>query len=185
MSRRVLAKVTVRSNDLAGNTARPAQRSGSSASDPARSVKSRPHEHSWPSRRSARTSRRAAYHRTASRCCPRQAMAGRLVATGHDADSHCSGYDNSGQCHFIATAVNYVRAGSDQADAAARLLDRPSASSSRSRNALGAAVANSPRNTICPTDAPASRARTSPAIQRDHRRQLARSDQHRRHRHHA
>ena len=49
------------------------------------------------------------------------AMAGRLVATGHDADSHCSGYDNSGQCHFIATAVNYVRAGFHQA--AVLLLD--------------------------------------------------------------
>jgi hypothetical protein len=42
------------------------------------------------------------------------AFAGRLIATGHDADSHCSGYDNSGQCHFIATAVNFVRGNSNR-----------------------------------------------------------------------
>jgi hypothetical protein len=80
---------------------------------------------------------------------PSTAMAGRLVATGHDADSHCSGYDNSGQCHFIATAVNYVRAGSTKP-----MLYLDCSTAQRVKlavtNALGAAVANS-SNTICPT----------------------------------
>jgi len=42
---------------------------------------------------------------------PAQSHAGRLIATGHDADSHCSGVDGAGQCHFVAVAVNYVRGG--------------------------------------------------------------------------
>ena len=42
---------------------------------------------------------------------PSSASAGRLIATGHDADSHCSGYDGGGQCHFVKVAVDYVRGG--------------------------------------------------------------------------
>jgi hypothetical protein len=80
---------------------------------------------------------------------PSSALAGRLVATGHDADSHCSGYDNSGQCHFIATAVNYVRAGSTKP-----MLYLDCSTTQRVKlavtNGLGAAIANS-SNTICPT----------------------------------
>jgi hypothetical protein len=82
---------------------------------------------------------------------PSQATAGRLVATGHDADSHCSGYDNQGQCHFIATAVTYVRAGSTKP-----MLYLDCSTTQRVKiaitSALGAAVANS-SNTICPTAA--------------------------------
>jgi hypothetical protein len=39
---------------------------------------------------------------------PTSAFAGRLWATGHDADLHCSDGD---QCHYLAQAVAYVRAG--------------------------------------------------------------------------
>ena len=42
---------------------------------------------------------------------PGSALGGRLVATGHDADSHCSGVDGAGQCHFVLAAVTYVRGG--------------------------------------------------------------------------
>ena len=81
---------------------------------------------------------------------PSSAMAGRLVTTGHDADSHCSGYDNAGQCHFIATAVNYVRAGSTKP-----LLLLDCSTTQRLKlainNALGAATAAA-TNTLCPTN---------------------------------
>jgi hypothetical protein len=80
---------------------------------------------------------------------PASASAGRLVATGHDADSHCSGYDNAGQCHFIATAVNYVRAGSGKP---VLLLDCSPTQRLKLaiNNALGAATAAA-TTTICPT----------------------------------
>ncbi|GAC1436526.1 MAG: hypothetical protein NVSMB51_08110 [Solirubrobacteraceae bacterium] len=38
---------------------------------------------------------------------PADSLAGNLLATGHDADFHCGG----AQCHYLATAVKYVRAG--------------------------------------------------------------------------
>src|SRR3954453_15022345 len=37
------------------------------------------------------------------------AMAGRLVATGHDADLHCSGSAKQ-QCHYVNVAVTWIRA---------------------------------------------------------------------------
>jgi hypothetical protein len=49
------------------------------------------------------------------------ASAGRLVATGHDADFHCS---LGAQCHFIQTAVNYVRAGAPDPSKPVLVLDR-------------------------------------------------------------
>ena len=36
------------------------------------------------------------------------AYGGRLIATGHDADLHCSGSGN--QCHYLKVAVDYIRA---------------------------------------------------------------------------
>ena len=40
------------------------------------------------------------------------AWAGRVLVTGHDADLHCSGGTiDSGQCHYVAVAVAYARAG--------------------------------------------------------------------------
>jgi len=86
------------------------------------------------------------------------AQAGRLVATGHDADSHCSGYDNSGQCHFVATAVNYVRGGSSRP---LLLIDcsTPSRIQTALNNAgLGAIAGN---QVICPSTNPAGFAATA------------------------
>jgi hypothetical protein len=54
---------------------------------------------------------------------PGQALGGRLVATGHDADSHCAGYDNVGQCHFVQVAVGYVRAGAPNPSAPLLVID--------------------------------------------------------------
>jgi hypothetical protein len=46
---------------------------------------------------------------------PATPSAGRLIATGHDADQHCGRADAvtgaHEQCHFFEVAVNYVRAG--------------------------------------------------------------------------
>jgi hypothetical protein len=80
---------------------------------------------------------------------PAPALAGRLVATGHDADSHCSGYDSSGQCHFVATAVNYVRAGSTKP---VLLLDCSPTQRVKQAIANGLGGAAPPSNTICPTN---------------------------------
>ena len=75
-----------------------------------------------------------------SRCrclaLPGTASAGRLVATGHDADSHCSGVDGAGQCHFVQAAVSYVRGGAPVPSRPllrARLLVRAATSRRRSR----------------------------------------------------
>ena len=52
------------------------------------------------------------------------AFAGRLFVTGHDADAHCSSADiPQGQCHFVATAVSYVRAAAPNPSRPLLLLD--------------------------------------------------------------
>jgi hypothetical protein len=53
------------------------------------------------------------------------ASAGRLLATGHDADSHCSTFDSTApeQCHFLKVAVDYVRGGAPTPSNALLLLD--------------------------------------------------------------
>ena len=57
---------------------------------------------------------------------PGQALAGRLVVTGHDADFHCSlGSDATGpQCHYVAVVVGYVRAGAPNPTLPVLVLDR-------------------------------------------------------------
>jgi hypothetical protein len=50
------------------------------------------------------------------------ASAGRLVITGHDADLHCAGGEP--QCHFVSTAVNYVRGGAPDPNKPVLVLDR-------------------------------------------------------------
>ena len=50
------------------------------------------------------------------------ASAGRLVITGHDADFHCA--SGEPQCHFVSTAVNYVRAGAPDPSRPVLVLDR-------------------------------------------------------------
>src|SRR4051794_3293047 len=57
------------------------------------------------------------------------AMAGRVIATGHDTDHHC-GRDGTGyphlQCNFFKTAVDYVRAGAPDPAKPVLVLDRKS-----------------------------------------------------------
>ena len=50
------------------------------------------------------------------------ASAGRLVATGHDADLHCAG--GGQQCGFVKTAVDYVRSGAPGPAKPVLILDR-------------------------------------------------------------
>ncbi len=55
---------------------------------------------------------------------PAPAFAGRLLVTGHDADGHCAGSDpERGQCHFVAVALNYVRAAAPTPSRPLLLLD--------------------------------------------------------------
>jgi len=59
---------------------------------------------------------------------PATASAGRLIATGHDADHHCGRADAVAgaheQCHFFQVAVNYVRAGAPDPTKPVLVLDR-------------------------------------------------------------
>ncbi len=50
------------------------------------------------------------------------ATAGRLVATGHDADLHCAG--GGPQCGFVRSAVDYVRSGAPDPAKPVLVLDR-------------------------------------------------------------
>jgi hypothetical protein len=83
---------------------------------------------------------------------PAPALAGRLVATGHDADSHCSGSDTpSGQCHFVAVAVSYAKAGAPTPGRPLLLLD---CSGGHVATAVNSALGPTASTTMCPhTDA--------------------------------
>jgi hypothetical protein len=81
---------------------------------------------------------------------PAQALGGRLIATGHDADSHCSGYDGAGQCHFVQVAVAYVRGGAPVPSRPLLVLDC-SAGGNVSRALVNAAVPGGPHQVVCPT----------------------------------
>ncbi len=84
---------------------------------------------------------------------PASAMAGRLVATGHDADSHCSGYDApSGECHFIGVALTYVRGGAPNPGRPLLLLDCSPAT--RLATAVANAGAGAGHTTLCPSTNP-------------------------------
>ena len=56
------------------------------------------------------------------------ASAGRLIASGHDSDSHCGHVSNEPdahrQCHFFKVAVEYVRAGAPDPRKPVLVLDR-------------------------------------------------------------
>jgi uncharacterized repeat protein (TIGR01451 family) len=54
------------------------------------------------------------------------AQAGRLIATGHDTDLHCSG---GSQCHFVEVATNYVRGGAPDPTKPVLVLDNDEANS--------------------------------------------------------
>jgi hypothetical protein len=81
---------------------------------------------------------------------PAPALAGRLVATGHDADSHCSGQDpTSGECHFVGVAVGYVRGGAPTPSKPALLID--CSSSNYVATALQRGGAGTGHVTVCPS----------------------------------
>src|SRR5437899_9077573 len=52
---------------------------------------------------------------------PTPALAGRFIATGHDADLHCT---SGSQCHYIKVAVSYVRAGAPKPSLPVLVIDR-------------------------------------------------------------
>ena len=81
---------------------------------------------------------------------PGQAFAGRLVATGHDADSHCSGYDGAGQCHFVQVATGYVRGGAPVPARPLLVLDC-STGGNVSKALANAAVPGGPHQVVCPS----------------------------------
>jgi hypothetical protein len=81
---------------------------------------------------------------------PSQAFAGRLVATGHDADSHCSGFDGPGQCHFVQAAVAYVRGGAPVPSRPLLVLDC-SIGGNVSKALVNAGVPGGPHQVVCPS----------------------------------
>ena len=85
---------------------------------------------------------------------PGEALGGRLVATGHDADSHCSGYDGGGQCHFVQVAAGYVRGGAPVPGRPMLVLDcSPGGNVSK---ALANAAVPGPHQVVCPSANPAA-----------------------------
>jgi hypothetical protein len=94
------------------------------------------------------------------------AWGGRLFATGHDADSHCvsplSGDTPQGQCHFVAVAVNYVRASAPTPSRPLLLLD--CTRNNQLRLAINTALGPTSSTTMCPsTDADFRRTNLSTA----------------------
>src|SRR2546422_9295302 len=84
---------------------------------------------------------------------PAPALAGRLIATGHDADSHCSGQDpTSGECHFVGVAVGWVRGSAPTPSKPALLID--CSSSSYVAIALQRGGAGTGHTTVCPSTNP-------------------------------
>jgi hypothetical protein len=96
----------------------------------------------------------AAFAMLLSLALPGQAFGGRLVATGHDADSHCAGYDNVGQCHFVQVAVAYVRGGAPNPSLPPLAIDC-SSTGIVSKALANAGVPGAPA-VVCPTANPAA-----------------------------
>jgi hypothetical protein len=80
---------------------------------------------------------------------PSPASAGRLIATGHDADSHCAGVDGPGQCHFIQAAVGYVRG--DAPTPSRKMLLVDCSSGSNVARALANAGVGGTHQVVCPS----------------------------------
>lgn len=78
------------------------------------------------------------------------ASAGRLVATGHDADDHCS--FNEPQCQFFRTAVAYVRAGAPDPGRPVLVFACTDKVERALTNAFGAGAVAATR--MCPTTDP-------------------------------
>ncbi|MEA2137581.1 MAG: hypothetical protein QOG56_731 [Solirubrobacteraceae bacterium] len=83
---------------------------------------------------------------------PVSAHAGRLVVTGHDADAHCireAAPDRPASCHFVATGVNWARAGAPDPTKPVLILDRANRDLQKSVALMSPAVPNvvvSPRD---------------------------------------
>src|SRR5206468_12773192 len=66
------------------------------------------------------------------------AWGGRVLVTGHDADLHCGGRGiDSGQCHYVAIAVNYVRGGAPGPAKKVLALDNHGLLADRTLTSLG------------------------------------------------
>ena len=75
------------------------------------------------------------------------AWAGRVLVTGHDADLHCSGGTiDSGQCHYVAVAMAYVRGGAPTPARKVLAIDKGGLALDRSLTSLGI-----PHDTVDPT----------------------------------
>jgi hypothetical protein len=73
-------------------------------------------------------------------------------APAHDADSHCSGYDNVGQCHFMQVALGYVRGGAPNPGRPLLLLD--CSPTTRLATAVSNAGGGTGHVTMCPSTNP-------------------------------
>ena len=84
---------------------------------------------------------------------PANASAGRLLATGHDTDSHCSlsRIRPPGQCHFVNIAIKYVRAVSPFAEQARCCCSTARARSSWPRAGLQSGRSVGSHVTMCPS----------------------------------
>jgi hypothetical protein len=77
------------------------------------------------------------------------AVAGNFLATGHDGDFHCS--QQTLQCHYVSTAVNFVRSGAPTPSKPVLVLDTAA-------NEVGIALDDAfgvgvvPRTRVAPTD---------------------------------
>src|SRR3954468_3759481 len=75
------------------------------------------------------------------------AMAGRLVATGHDADLHCSGSAKQ-QCHYVNVAVTWIRAAAPDPNKPVLVLDNGTEVGTALDNAFGPGAV--PRTVVDP-----------------------------------
>lgn len=84
---------------------------------------------------------------------PGSAQAGRLIVTGHDAESHCIRETPELQpaaCAFVATGVNWIRAGAPDPSKPVLILDRAALDFQKSIDKLNAAGAGVPYQVVEP-----------------------------------
>jgi hypothetical protein len=84
---------------------------------------------------------------------PVSAQAGRLIVTGHDAESHCIREEAALQpasCAFVATGVNWVRAGAPDPTKPVLILDRGALDFPKSIDTMVAAGATVPYEVVDP-----------------------------------
>jgi len=87
---------------------------------------------------------------------PSAAQAGRLIVTGHDADGHCMREEmaaRASSCAFVATGVNWVRAGAPDPTKPVLILDRGALDLQKSVDVMVAAGATVPYEVVDPRSA--------------------------------